>query len=90
MFVVSVTVLSFWVVTFEIDNLIEYSVSTSEGVYFNALYLVMITMTTVGYGDVYPRTPTGKIIIMFTAVWGAVMISFVVLMVSNVFNMNDM
>jgi len=47
-------------------------------------------MTTVGYGDISPSTETGKIIIMFTAVWGAVMISFVVLMVSNAFNLTEM
>jgi len=49
----------------------------------------MITMTTVGYGDITPQSMIGKYIIMFTAIWGAVMISFVVLMVSNVFEMTE-
>jgi len=46
-------------------------------------------MTTVGYGDVSPKTLTGKMIVMFTAVWGTVMISFIVLMVSNAFKMSE-
>lgn len=89
-FIVSVFTLSYWIYTFEIDNLIDYSTNRNEPIYFNAIYFIMITMTTVGYGDIFPKTLTGKIIIMFTAVWGAVMISFVVLMVSNAFNMTDL
>jgi len=75
--------------TFEIDIFLIASIERSGGMYFNALYLVMITMTTVGYGDIAPKTTTGKVIIMFTAIWGAVMISFVVIMVSNAFNMTE-
>ena len=44
-------------------------------------------MTTVGFGDFSPNTYPGKVIIMFTALWGAFMISLLVLTVSNVFDL---
>ena len=56
--------------------------SDEQGQYFNILYLVIVTMTTVGFGDLTPHTYPGKIIIMVTAIWGAFMISLVVLTVS--------
>ena len=45
-------------------------------------------MTTVGYGDYQPYTYPGKIVIMFTALWGAFMISLILLTVSNIFKMS--
>jgi len=42
-------------------------------------------LTTVGYGDLSPNTYPGKIVIIFTALWGAFMISLLLLTVSNVF-----
>lgn len=58
-----------------------------EGLYINSVYLIMVTITTVGFGDFSPRTFPGKIFVMFTAIWGAFMISLVVLVVSNVFKL---
>ena len=46
-----------------------------------------MTITTVGFGDFTPRTYPGRLIIMFTAFWGAIMISFFVLIVSSVFEL---
>jgi len=76
------------IMTIELDSLIRAS-NENESIIFNAVYFIMVTLTTVGYGDISPRTEAGKVIIMFTAVWGAVMISFVVLVVSNAFNMTE-
>ena len=44
-------------------------------------------MTTVGYGDIKPNTIPAKLLSMITAVWGAVMISLIVLTVSSVFDL---
>ena len=49
----------------------------------------MITLTTVGYGDITPHTYPGKVIIMFCALWGAFMISLLVLTVGSYFNLNE-
>ena len=58
--------------------------SKKENNFFNIMYLIIITMTTVGYGDFTATTYPGRCLIMFTALWGAFMISLVVLTVSNV------
>ena len=44
-------------------------------------------MTTVGYGDLTPDTDPGKFICMFCALWGAFMVSILVLVVSQFFQL---
>lgn len=56
---------------------------------FDSIYLVTITTTTVGYGDISPKTPTGRVICMFTGIWGAIIISLIVTTVSNVFTLTE-
>lgn len=60
-----------------------------EGDYFTQLYLIVITMTTVGYGDYIPHTRPGQVVIMFTALWGAFMISLIVLLVTNILDLSE-
>lgn len=56
---------------------------------FGAFYLTMITMTTVGYGDVTPHTWTGRIVILIAAVLGIVQISLIVNVVDNLMRLDD-
>ena len=49
--------------------------------YYLSFYTIIITMTTVGYGDLSPKSVLGKVVCMFTALWGAFMISVMVLIV---------
>ena len=46
-------------------------------------------MTTVGFGDITPKTQTGKIVIMFAAVLGIIQVSFVVNIVKNIVSLDD-
>lgn len=46
--------------------------------YFDCCWLVMLVMTTVGYGDVYPRTLLGRLITFLVVVYGAVVVSLMV------------
>lgn len=92
LFIVTVLVLSYIIRIFEI----YYALHPQTDVFFNRkteffddVYFIVVTLTTVGYGDIEPRTLPGKIIIMFTAIWGAVLISLVVVMVSKVFEMSE-
>ena len=55
--------------------------------YFNSVYCIVITMTTVGYGDLAPATDFGRIVIMFTALWGTFLISLLILIAADVFAM---
>lgn len=88
----TVAILSYIIRIFEIF----YSLHPETESYFNreahifdVVYFIIITLTTVGYGDIQPRTVPGKIIIMFTAIWGAVLISLIVVMVSKIFEMTE-
>lgn len=57
--------------------------------FYNALWLTIITMTTVGYGDYYPRTTFGRIIDVFLVVWGTFIVSLMVVVLTNTLNMDQ-
>ena len=46
---------------------------------FNSLWCVVITLTTVGYGDFKPGTTYGKFIIMIASIWGTFLISLIII-----------
>ena len=43
--------------------------------FFDALYWATISITTIGYGDIYPVTPIGRIITMLSALVGVAVIA---------------
>ena len=53
-------------------------------VYHNGVWLIIVTMTTVGYGDSFPKTYGGRIIGVFTCVWGMFLTSFFTVSLTNV------
>ena len=55
--------------------------------YFNSFYMTIITITTVGYGDITPISYFGRMIMMCAALVGALLISLLVLTVSNTFEL---
>ena len=61
--------------------------SSSTTNYQNALWLILITTTTVGYGDYFPQTSIGRVIILFVAIWGTLIVSIMVVVVSNTLSM---
>lgn len=54
----------------------------------NAMWLTIITMTTVGYGDYFPRTLFGRIIDVILVVWGTFIVSLMVVVLTNTLNMD--
>jgi potassium intermediate/small conductance calcium-activated channel subfamily N protein 2 len=46
-------------------------------------------MTTVGYGDFYPRTLIGRIIDTLLVVWGVFIVSLMVVLLTNTLNMDS-
>ena len=89
MFMTSVLVFSFLVLIFDLDTFIDKASDRANPPMFLAVYQVVITLTSVGYGDFYPESWIGRCVIMCCAIWGAVMISFIVLVVSNIFKMSE-
>ena len=51
----------------------------------NAMWNIMITMTTVGYGDVYPITFFGRIVTGVSAFWGGIIMSMTFVSLQSLF-----
>lgn len=48
---------------------------------------MIITLSTIGYGDFSPTTVMGRVVIMIAAVWGAILLSLFVTVVAGLFDM---
>ncbi len=53
---------------------------------FDALYWALITISTVGYGDISPITPEGRVVSMIVIISGIAMISFVTSVIVSAFS----
>lgn len=51
--------------------------------FVNCLWNILVTMTTVGYGDYYPITNLGRLINIFVSLWGNCLTSFMVVALQN-------
>ena len=56
--------------------------------YFNSIYCVVITMTTVGYGDLVPGTFMGRFIAMVSCVWGTFLMALCIVVVGKIFDLS--
>jgi hypothetical protein len=54
-----------------------------------AVYLVIMTITTVGYGDLVPYSTAGKIVAMIASLWGSLLVSLLVVTQMTIFELND-
>lgn len=57
--------------------------------YSSALWLVFITMTTVGYGDLYAVTPMGRVITFAIAIWGAIILSILFATMARIADLSE-
>mmetsp|Transcript_17341 Transcript_17341/g.19769 ORF Transcript_17341/g.19769 Transcript_17341/m.19769 type:complete len:253 (+) Transcript_17341:2-760(+) len=48
------------------------------GFIWNGMWLIVITMTTVGYGDYFPRTHYGRLVAVIVSFWGVFLVSMMV------------
>lgn len=59
-----------------LSALIIYNVEpNSFNNFFDAIYWATVSLTTVGYGDIYPVTTIGRIVTMFSSVFGIAIIA---------------
>ena len=57
--------------------------------YFSSVWNVIITMTTVGYGDIAAISDYGRVISILIDLWGAFIISLLVASIGRIFELND-
>lgn len=73
LFTVFLIAIAYIIVTALIMFNIEESAMFND--FFDALYWATTTLTTVGYGDIYPATDLGRMISMFSAIFGVAVIA---------------
>ena len=72
---------SMFTVTFRIAEYPVYSFSPITN-YGNMIWMTIITMTTVGYGDFNPKTEIGRLISALCVSWGVFIVSVMVVVLS--------
>ena len=55
----------------------------------NCIWNVIVTMTTVGYGDYVPRTNLGRLVMVLSALTGTTIVSFMVVALLNYIKFTD-
>ena len=51
--------------------------------FFNSMWNMIITLTSAGYGDLFPKTFFGRLVGVVICFWGVLIISFFVVTVTN-------
>jgi len=89
LFLFSVALLAFILRVFELPfEQTSIKKNTNLQDYGSAIWLTVITMTTVGYGDIFPQTIGGQVIGIIIALWGAFVISLLIMVTADVFQFN--
>ena len=90
MFLSSIFLLSYLIRIFELPFFRETDGEFAGDIeLFDAIWLIVMTVTSVGYGDMVPHTTPGKWIAMFSAVWGIVLISLLVVATTHMFSLTE-
>ena len=83
LFSVSILILAQILRIFELPYEYNSQVGTNDLHDFgSAIWLIVITSTTVGYGDIYPHTIGGQFTCIIAAFWGTFIVSLLVLIIS--------
>jgi hypothetical protein len=64
------------------------AISNQHFTLLNSFWNVIITMTTVGFGDFYPKSVYGRLIGVLVCCWGVFIVSFFVVTLNNMLNFN--
>lgn len=80
----SVLILAYCLRVFEVEYYLAIEQRNFDN-YFDSIWCVIITMTTVGYGDTYPVTIFGRLVGIFCALWGTFIISLLIIVATEIF-----
>jgi voltage-gated potassium channel len=90
LFAVSTMILAFILRIWELPMEMNVKINSKNLIdYGSAIWLTVITMTTVGYGDILAHTLGGQITSMIIALWGSFVVSLLILITSDIFNFNE-
>jgi hypothetical protein len=56
--------------------------------HWNAFWQVILTMTTVGYGDIYPLTTAGRLATIIACIWGMFVVSTITATLTNIISLS--
>jgi potassium intermediate/small conductance calcium-activated channel subfamily N protein 2 len=70
-------------------RLFERHVSPAFEYITTAMWNMMITMLTIGYGDVYPKSHMGRLVGIVIAGWGAFYVSLFVVALNNMLELDS-
>lgn len=84
---VSVYIYAFSIRVFE-RELSEYTEKNFHSI-FNSIWFVLVTMTTVGYGDYVSVTTEGRILTLLACISGSFFMSFTLLTLSNIITFSN-
>jgi hypothetical protein len=56
---------------------------------YNSFWLVLVTITTIGYGDIYPTTYAGRMLSVFACISGTFMLSLLVVFMNEMVQFDD-
>lgn len=74
---ISTFILAYFLRVFEIEYYRQLKMVDFDS-YFQAVWVIVASITTVGFGDLVPYSYMGRIIIMIAAFWGAFLISLMI------------
>ena len=66
-----------------------FPVANDVSNYYNAMWLMIVTMATIGYGDFYPRTLPGRAITFFSCICGVITVSLLTITLQNLMEMSN-
>ena len=84
----SILILSYLTRIVERPFSLQQNLNMSEP-FLNNVYMTVITMTTVGYGDFSPTSTLGKVMAMLIALYGGFIISLLIVSVQGIFNFQN-
>lgn len=66
-----------------------FDLNINFNIFQNCIWCVLVTMTTVGYGDYYPRTNLGRLIMITAAIIGNIIISLIIVSMQRIFEFSE-